>query len=305
MTHSHSHDHHSHNSQPLENINRAFIIGISLNFLFVIIEIIAGLNISSLSLLSDAGHNLADVGTLALSLLAFRLVRVKPNEQYTYGYSKTTILVALLNAVVLLVSIGAIAYEAFHKIQNPQPLPGRVIVIVAAIGIIINTLTALFFFREKDKDLNIRSAYVHLMSDAFVSLGIVIGGIVIYYTHYYWIDAVLSIVIAIVILFSTWNLLIHSLRLTLDAVPSNLDLDTVKKEVETIPGVINIHHIHIWAISTNRNALTAHIMVDINSSLEEIEQIKNQVKHKLDHMNIHHTTLEVEPEKENCQNTDC
>lgn len=298
-------EHHHHHAKPLTSINTAFIVGISLNFLFVIIEVIAGLSIHSLSLLSDAGHNLADVVALALSLLAFRLVKVKPNQQYTYGYSKTTILVALFNAVVLLVSIGAIVYEAAHRMLNPEPLPGKIIAVIAAIGIVINATTALLFFHEKEKDLNIRSAYLHLLSDAIVSLGIVIGGIIIYYTNYFWIDAVISIVIALVILFNTWNLLKQSLRLSLDAVPANITIEKVKHEAEKIQGVKNIHHIHLWAISTTRNALTAHIVVDNNNSLSQIENIKQRVKHTLEHLNIHHATLEVEPEAEICETKDC
>src|SRR6185436_16126924 len=212
-------EHHHHHAEPLTNISNAFIIGISLNFIFVVIEAVAGLYVHSLSLLSDAGHNLADVGALALSLLAFRLAKAKPTEEYTYGYSKSTILVALLNAVVLLLSIGAILYESAHWLLYPEPLPGKIIAMVAAIGIVINATTALLFFREKDKDLNLKSAYLHLLSDAIVSFGIVIGGVIMYLTGYYWIDAVLSIVVALVILLSTWNLMKQSLRLSLDAVP--------------------------------------------------------------------------------------
>ena len=158
MEHSHSH-HHDH-STALTAVNTAFIVGICLNFLFVVIEVIVGLFIHSLSLLSDAGHNLADVGALALSLLAFRLLKVRSNEHYTYGYRKTSILVALFNAMILLVSIGAIIYEAIHRLLNPEPIPGITISIVAGIGIVINALTALMFFRDKDKDMNIKSAYI-------------------------------------------------------------------------------------------------------------------------------------------------
>jgi len=297
-------EHHSHHAQPLP-VNRAFITGIALNFLFVIIEAIAGLFIHSLSLLADAGHNLADVAALALSLLAFRLAKAKPTEEYTYGYSKTTILVALFNAVVLLVSIGAIGYEAIVKFSNPEPLPGKTIAMVAAIGMIINGTTALFFFREKEKDLNIKSAYLHLLSDAIVSFGIVIGGIIIYYTNYFWIDAALSISIALVILFNTWNLLKQSLRLSLDAVPANITIENVKQAAEKINGVKNIHHIHLWAISTTRNALTAHIVVENNRTLNDIEIIKQKVKDALEHLNIQHATLEVEPDQENCETEKC
>lgn len=162
MSHQHHHEHH-HGPVELTNVNRAFIIGILLNFLFVLIEVFVGLYIHSLSLLSDAGHNLADVGALALSLLAFRLLKVKANDKYTYGYRKTSILTALFNAVILLVSIGAIAYEAIHRLLNPEPLPGYTIAIVAGIGIAINAFTAILFLKDKEKDINIKSAYLHLM----------------------------------------------------------------------------------------------------------------------------------------------
>lgn len=304
MAHEHNHEEgHHHGPIVLTNVNRAFIIGISLNFLFVVIEVIVGLYIHSLSLLSDAGHNLADVGALALSLLAYRLLKVKANDKYTYGYRKTSILVALFNAAVLLVSIGAIAYEAIHRFLNPEPLPGNTIAMVAAIGIVINALTAILFLKDKEKDINIKSAYLHLMSDALVSLGLVIAGIVIHYTNWYWLDPVFSIIIAIVILLGTWSLLRQSLRLSLDGVPPGIDMNKITGTVLAIKGVKGIHHIHIWAISTTQNALTAHIIVDEQTALAELQKIKEEVKHELLHVNIHHATIEVEAQKcgdENC-----
>lgn len=303
-THSHEHHHH-HHSVVLSNVNNAFIIGIVLNFLFVVIEVVVGLSIHSLSLLSDAGHNLADVGALALSLLAFRLLKVKSNKNYTYGYRKTSILVALFNAAVLLVSIGAIAYEAIHRFLNPEPLPGKTIAIVAGIGIVINAVTALFFFSDKDKDLNVKSAYLHLMSDALVSLGLVIGGFIIFYTNWFWVDSVLSIVIAVVILISTWHLLKSSLRLSLDGVPEGISLDDIKATAKKVPGVKELHHVHIWAISTTENALTAHLVLANNASSEEERKIKHELKHALEHKNIHHITLETERENEPCETEQC
>jgi len=302
--HSHSHHHHDH-SVTLTNVNAAFIIGISLNFLFVIIEVVAGLTVHSLSLLSDAGHNLADVGALALSLLAFRLLRVKSNKQYTYGYRKTSILVALFNAMVLLVSIGAILYEAIHRFLAPEPVKGTTIAVVAGIGILINASTALLFLRDKDKDMNIKSAYLHLMSDAVVSLALVAGGIIILYTGWYWIDSVLSVVVAVVILLSTWRLLKDSLRLSLDGVPANIQLDEIKAASMKVMGVMDIHHIHIWAISTTENALTAHLVLPLNSSIEEERKIKQEIKHLLLHKNIQHVTLETERENEHCAEKVC
>jgi cobalt-zinc-cadmium efflux system protein len=302
----HTNDHHHHeHAVPLTNANKAFILGILLNLLFVIIEVVAGLFIHSLSLLSDAGHNLADVGALALSLLAFRLLKVKSNERYTYGYRKTSIIVALMNSMVLLVSIGAIVYEAIQRFIHPVPMQGSTIAIVAGIGIIVNAFTALLFLRDKDKDINIKSAYLHMLSDALVSLGLVIGGIVIFFTQWFWMDSVLSILIAVVILFSTWKLLRQSLRLTLDGVPKDIHFDDIKATAINIEGVKALHHIHIWAISTTENALTAHLVLKQGTTLEQEQKIKYELKHQFEHKNIHHITLETERENELCESEDC
>jgi len=296
---------HHHHPVEIKSVNRAFVIGIILNFAFVLIEAIIGLAIHSLSLLSDAGHNLADVASLAMALIAFRLMKVKPNEKYTYGYKKTTILVALLNASILLISLGAIGYEAIHRLMSPEPLPGKTISIVAAIGIVINGVTALLFLRGKDSDLNIKSAFLHLLSDAIVSAALVVGGIIIYFTGMYWIDAALSILVALVILFSTWQLLKDSLRLSLDGVPEGIEISKIKKVIDGIKGVKDFHHIHIWAISTTENALTAHLVVDRNSSMDFLEQLKHTIKHELLHQNIQHATLEIELEDNPCDEPDC
>lgn len=301
----HNHEHHHHHPVVLSNVNTSFIVGISLNFLFVVIEVIAGLYIHSLSLLSDAGHNLADVGALALSLLAFRLLKVKSNEHYTYGYRKTSILVALFNAMVLMVSIGAIIYEAIHRFLAPEPIPGNSVAIVAGIGIVINGVTALMFLRDKDKDMNIKSAYLHLMSDAIVSLALVVGGIVMYYTRWFWIDSVLSVIVAVVILLSTWKLLKDSLRLSLDGVPDNIHLEDVKETALKITGVRGFHHVHIWAISTTENALTAHLVLNNTTSIEQEQKIKQELRHELLHKNIHHITLETERENMHCEAQEC
>ena len=309
--HSHGdHDHghgfgHHHHPVNLTSVNRAFVIGIVLNFAFVIIEVIVGLTIHSLSLLSDAGHNLADVASLTMALVAIRLLRVKPNEHYTYGYKKTTILVALLNAAILLLSLGAISYEAIHRLMAPEPVAGMKISIVAAIGIGINAVTALLFFRNKDSDLNVRGAFLHLLSDAIVSAGLVIGGIVIFYTGLYWIDPVLSLVVAVIILFSTWQLLRDSLRLSLDGVPAGIEIKKVRETISRMKDVKGCHHIHIWAISTTENALTAHLVVDRNTDMQTVEALKHKIKHQLLHQNIQHATLEIEMEDAPCDEPDC
>ncbi|MBN9385430.1 MAG: cation transporter [Chitinophagaceae bacterium] len=303
--HDHSHGHGHHHQVDLKSVNRAFVVGIILNLAFVLIEAIVGLAIHSLSLLSDAGHNLADVASLALSLIAFRLMKVRPTEKYTYGYKKTTILVALLNAAVLLLSLGAIGYEAVHRLMQPEPLPGMTISIVAAVGILINALTALLFLRNKENDLNIKSAFLHLLSDAIVSAGLVVGGIIIYYTHLYWIDAALSLVVAIVILFSTWQLLRDSLRLSLDGVPLGIEIKKIKEAIDSISGVKDFHHIHVWALSTTENALTAHLVVPRDANMDFVENLKHKIKHELLHQNIQHATLEIETENSPCDEPDC
>src|SRR5580692_4660485 len=319
-THDHNHDHshddddhdhshgfgHHHHPINLEQVNRAFVIGIILNFLFVVIEVIVGLDIHSLSLLSDAGHNLADVASLAMALVAIRLLRVRATDKYTYGFKKTTILVALLNAAILLLSLGAIGYEALHRLMTPESaLPGKTISVVAAIGIGINALTAMLFFRNKESDLNVRGAFLHLLSDAIVSAGLVIGGLVIFYTHLYWIDAALSLAVAVIILFSTWQLLRDSLRLSLDGVPAGIEIKKIRESIARIKDVKDFHHIHIWAISTTENALTAHLVVDNNSGMDAIEKLKHKIKHQLLHQNIQHATLEIEMEDAPCDEPDC
>ncbi len=303
MEHTHSHDH-SH-MVALTNVNSSFVIGIILNSLFVLVEAVIGFSINSLSLLSDAGHNLADVGSLALSLLAFKLLKVKANDKYTYGYRKTTILASLVNGVILLVSIGAIAYAAVQRFSNPMPLPGKTIALVAGIGIVINFVTAFLFMKNQKHDLNVKSAYLHMLADGLVSVGIMAGGILIYFTHLYWIDPVLSIIIVLVILAGTWGLLKESLALTLDAVPKDIDINTIKQNAESIDGIKNLHHIHVWAMSTTENAMTAHLVLDSCDNTSQIRSIKDKLKHTLVHMNIQHITLETEFNNDCCQKEEC
>ncbi|MDP4281659.1 MAG: cation diffusion facilitator family transporter [Bacteroidota bacterium] len=284
-----NHDHT--NTQIRNGLSRAFLAGIILNALFVVVEIIAGLSVSSLALLTDAGHNLGDVASLALAFLAYRLAKIHSTETYSYGFQKSTILVALLNAVILLIAIGGIGVEAVRRLLNPHPMEGLPIALVAAAGIVINTATALFFYRERKKDLNIKGAYLHMMADAGVSLGVVIAGLLIIITHFYWLDSLISFAVIIVIFISTWSLLRDTVRLSLDGTPRNINPERIRKAVLETPGVNNIHHIHIWAISTTKNAMTAHLVIDDPASAEEI---KNKVKILLKEQNIHHCTLETE-----------
>lgn len=296
MSHEHSHQHsHAINA---ESLNKAFIIGIVLNLAFVVIEFAAGFWFDSLALLSDAGHNLSDVVSLVLALLAFRLAKVKANERYTYGYKKSTILVSLLNAVILLVAVGAIVIESIHKLSNPAVVPGGAIAWVAGVGVLINAFTAFLFMKDKEKDLNVKGAYLHMAADALVSVGVLVAGIVISRTGWYIIDPIIGLIVAVVILISTWNLLHDSLRLTLDGVPTSIDSQKVVEAIRALPGVDDVHHIHIWAISTTENALTAHIVLKQPESMQEV---KHLIRHLLEDFGIGHATLEFEVPGEHCE----
>lgn len=296
MSHEHSHQHsHAINA---ESLNKAFIIGIVLNLAFVVIEFAAGFWFDSLALLSDAGHNLSDVVSLVLALLAFRLAKVKANERYTYGYKKSTILVSLLNAVILLVAVGAIVIESIHKLNNPAVVPGGAIAWVAGVGVLINAFTAFLFMKDKEKDLNVKGAYLHMAADALVSVGVLVAGIVISRTGWYIIDPIIGLIVAVVILISTWNLLHDSLRLTLDGVPTSIDSQKVVEAIRALPGVDDVHHIHIWAISTTENALTAHIVL---KQPEGMQEVKHLIRHRLEDFGIDHATLEFEVPGEHCE----
>ena len=296
MSHEHSHQHsHAINA---ESLNKAFIIGIVLNLAFVVIEFAAGFWFDSLALLSDAGHNLSDVVSLVLALLAFRLAKVKANERYTYGYKKSTILVSLLNAVILLVAVGAIVIESIHKLSNPAVVPGGAIAWVAGVGVLINAFTAFLFMKDKEKDLNVKGAYLHMAADALVSVGVLVAGIVISRTGWYIIDPIIGLIVAVVILISTWNLLHDSLRLTLDGVPTSIDSQKVVEAIRALHGVDDVHHIHIWAISTTENALTAHIVL---KQPEGMQEVKHLIRHRLEDFGIGHATLEFEVPGEHCE----
>jgi cobalt-zinc-cadmium efflux system protein len=300
--HEHNHDHHHHAHRlDINQVNTSLIAGICLNILFVVVEFGAGFFSNSLALISDAGHNLSDVASLALALLAFKLLKIKPTEKFTYGYRKASILISLLNAVILLIAVGSIGYESVHRFLEPKPVASNVVISVAAIGIVINAVSALFFFRDRKKDLNLKGAYLHLMVDALVSLGVVVAGIIMAYTQWLWIDPLISVVIMIVILASTWNLLSDSLSLSMDAVPTNISIENIREAALKLSGIRDIHHIHVWAISTAENALTAHLVISHSTSQEETSALKNRLKHELEHMGIQHATLETEVEgsKEN------
>lgn len=293
MEHSHSHTHsHAHTVEIHKSNKNVFLVGIGLNMAFVLAEAIAGIAYNSMALLTDAGHNLSDVASLVVSLVAFWMAKRRSSAEYTYGFKKTTVLAALVNAVVLLIAIGILGFEAFTRLYHPETVSGNVIAWVAGIGIIINSVSAFLFFRQKH-ELNSRAAYLHLLTDALVSLGVVIAGIVISYTNLYWLDPAIGLLIMIVILVSTWGLLRDSFKMTIDAVPAGIELDAIKKVITSVPHVVHVHHVHVWPLSTTENALTAHVVIEEHLSFDQKLQVIDEIKHELQHNNIHHSTIEL------------
>lgn len=293
--------HHHHHHEMTTTAGKTLIVGIVLNLLFVVIEVVVGLAYNSLGLLSDAGHNLGDVFGLILAFLAFKLAQVAPNRRYTYGYRKSTILVSLANAIILLVAVGAIVLESVRKLQTPEPIDGAAISWTAGAGIVVNGLTAWMLMSGRKDDLNMKGAFLHMVADTLVSVGVLLSGIVITFTGFTIIDPIIGIVIAVVILFSTWSLLADSLRLSMDGVPRNVDIDAVTKALAVDADVLGVHHLHVWAMSTTENALTAHIVV---SDLGCMEELKHRIKERLAHEDIAHATLEFETGNA-CYEKDC
>ena len=293
MEHSHNHSHeHSHSVEITKRNKNVFLVGIGLNMAFVLAEAIAGFIYNSMALLTDAGHNLSDVATLLISMVAFWLARRQSDSTYTYGFKKTTVLTALANSVILFIAVGVLGFESVRRLFNPQVVSGDVIAWVAGVGILINGFSAFLFFRQKH-ELNSRAAYLHLLADALVSVGVVVAGIIISYTHLYWIDAALGIVIMIVILVSTWGLLKDSFKMTIDAVPAGIKLERIKEIIAQVPHVIRVEHVHVWALSTTENALTAHVALDELLSFDKKLEVIGAIKHELEHYGIHHSTIEL------------
>lgn len=306
MAHQHSHEH-QHHHIPIERdrLNRAFFIGITLNLLFVVAEAGAGFFSGSLALLTDAGHNLSDVGSLGLSLLAFRLARARPNEHFSYGYQKLTVLASLINALLLLMVVGGIGYEAIRRLSEPPQVPGLMVAAVATAGIVVNGVSAWLFHRDREKDMNLKGAYLHLAADAAVSAGVVAAGVAMYFTGWRWLDPAISFLILAVILWSTWGLLKESISLTLDAVPETIKIEKIRSAALKINGIRDIHHIHVWAMSTTDIALTAHLVLKEGLSADQTQSVKKRFRHALEHLNIRHATLETEGEMEECEYKDC
>ena len=284
MAHAHGHN------TPVSH-RRAFAIGIGLNVIFVAVEIIYGLMANSSALLADAGHNASDVFSLAFAWTAAWMATIKPRGRYTYGLRKTTILVSILNALLLFGAVVAIVWDAVGKIREPEPVEGGTVMIVAGIGVVINTVTALLFMKGQKGDLNIRGAFLHMAADAGVSLGVVVAGLLIMLTGQLWIDPVTSFLIIVVILYGTWRLFTDSLDLALDAVPKHIDVEKVRDFLLSSNGVTGIHDLHIWAMSTTRVALTAHLIMPEGSDDAFIKRLQKELDREF---GIGHTTFQVE-----------
>lgn len=291
------HHHHHHHQQDFSNLNRAFKIGITINLIYVATEAVCGLIFNSMGLLSDAGHNLTDVASLAFALIAYKLAARSASSNYTYGYKKSTILISLLNGIILLAAVAFIIAESIEKLIHPLPLQGGVISIIAAIGVIVNGFTTFLFLKNSKEDLNVKGAYLHMLADTMVSVGVVIAGIIIHFTGWYAIDGIIGLAVAIIIVIATWKLLSESIRLALDGIPHNLDSSKIISIFKETQGILEMHHLHIWALSTTENALTAHVVIqDIN----EMENIKTILKEKLQKSGISHATLEFETTESLC-----
>jgi cobalt-zinc-cadmium efflux system protein len=288
--HDHSHGHAGHSHAP-DSFGWAFAIGAALNTAFVIAELIFGYAANSLALISDAIHNLSDVAALLLAWGAAWLSQKQPTQRHTYGYRGASILAALFNAGLLLVAVGGIVVEAVNRLAEPAPVAGLTVILVAALGVVINGGTALLFMRGRHGDLNIRGAYLHMAADAGVSLGVVIAAGVIMLTGWLWLDPAISLVIAAVVFWSGWGLARDSVNLALDGVPRGIELAKVRDYLAGLEGVTEVHDLHIWAMSTNETALTAHLVRPGGSDDVFLHHVCEDLSHRF---NIHHATLQIE-----------
>lgn len=292
--HHHHHAHHTehhHHHHPVATFNRAFAIAVALNLIFTIVEAVYGVLANSMGLLADAAHNLSDVLGLLMAWGASWLLKRSPTEKYSYGFKKTTILAALGNALLLVLTSAVIIYESIDKLLHPVAIAETTVVVVALIGIAINGATALLFMRGQD-DMNIKGAFLHLAYDALISVGVVIAGITIFFTKWTWLDPLVGLIIVIVILWGTWDLLRQSVDLILGAVPHGINQNNVKDYLTNLNGVEAVHDLHIWGLSTQETALTAHLVMPAGHlSDEDFEKIND---HLQDHFKINHVTLQVE-----------
>lgn len=309
--HHHGHSNHSHHDRHgphghmPKNFSRAFAIGIALNSVYIIVEVIYGLLAGSMALLADAGHNLSDVLGLAVAWAGAELAKRPPSKRFTYGLGGSSILAALLNALLLLVACGAIAWEAISRFGTSSEVASQTVMIVASIGIVINFGTAMLFMRGQKDDINVRGAFLHMMADAGVSAGVVIGGAVIFFSGLNWIDPVISLLIVALIFWSTWGLLKEAVQMSLSGVPRNIDIEDVIATLAGLNGVEAVHDLHIWPMSTSETAMTAHLVIPGGHPGKNfLANVEAEMKQKFA---IHHITIQIEledEEAENCQ-TDC
>jgi cobalt-zinc-cadmium efflux system protein len=285
-----SHSHHHHHG-PAE-FSRAFAIGIALNIGFVGIEAFFGWRVGSLALLADAGHNLSDVAGLVLAWVAALAAGRQPDHRHTYGWQRASILAAFANAVLLLVAMGSLFWEAAHRLQDPAPTDGRTIMQIAALGVVVNGATAALFMSGSKSDMNIRGAFLHMAADALVSLGVVAAGALYLWTGWTWLDPVTSMAIALIIIAGTWSLFQQSLHLLFDGVPESVDLAAVDARLRALPGVTELHDLHVWAMSTTDIALTAHLVMPGGHPGDAFLQHVAEELH--DHFEITHPTLQIE-----------
>ncbi len=294
MGHDHDHSHHSHASVPSAGeTSRAFAIGVGLNLTFVAVEAVYGLASHSMALLADAAHNLGDVLGLVLAWVAAILARRKPSQTHTYGLRRSTILAALANAVLLLVAVGGVSWEAVGRLRAPGPVEGWTVLSVAAVGVVVNTASALMFLSNRHRDANVRGAFLHLAADAGVSLGVVVAGAVMLRTGWTWVDPAVSLVVSVVVLFGTWGLFRDALGLSLDRVPAHVDLEAVRAHLAALPGVDAVHDLHVWPMSTTETALTAHLVM---AWPDEPPAFTSSLSDELHHrFGIDHATVQLEP----------
>jgi cobalt-zinc-cadmium efflux system protein len=295
--HGHSHGHVGHSHAP-DHFGFAFAAGVTLNTVFVVAELVFGYAANSLALISDAVHNFSDVISLLLAWGAMWLAGKQPTHRHTYGYRRASILAALFNAGLLLIAVGGIAVEAINRIQEPAAVAGWTVVVVAALGILVNGGTALLFMRGRHGDLNIRGAYLHMAADAGVSFGVVVAALVIMATGWLWVDPAISLGIAAVVLASGWGLAKDSVNLALDGVPKGIELAKVKDYLVRLEGVTELHDLHIWAMSTNETALTAHLVRPAGFNDAFLHGVCEQLSLRF---NIHHATLQIEASSEVCK----
>jgi cobalt-zinc-cadmium efflux system protein len=284
---------------------KAFAIGITLNLAFVIIEALYGWRAQSLALLADAGHNLSDVGGLLLAWGAIAAGRLRPDERHTYGWRRASIVAGFVNAVILLIAMGSLAWEAIGRLQTPATIEGGTVMLVAGIGVVINTITALLFLRGGEHDLNIRGAFLHMAADALVSLGVVLAGGLYLWQGWLWVDPVTSLLIALVIIVGTWSLFRQSLHLMFDGVPADIDLRKVRKALQDLDGVQGLHDLHVWAMATSENALTAHLVIAASARHDGVLRQAEELLHE--QFGIAHATLQLESESyaRDCEFASC